>query len=80
MPTYEYECTGCGKFFEKFQNMSDRPIERCPDCSGKVRRLISGGSCVLIKGADTSCALRSTGRTCCGRDERCGKPPCGGEP
>jgi len=76
MPTYEYQCDACGRRFERFQKMSDRPVGRCPDCGGKVRRLISGGSGVLIKGADTSCALRSTGRTCCGRDQRCDKPAC----
>jgi hypothetical protein len=25
------------------------------------------------------CSLSSSGKTCCGRGERCGKPSCGGE-
>ena len=80
MPTYEYECGSCGLRFERFQGMTEKPLKKCPDCGGAVRRLISGGSGVFIKGSDTSCALRSTGRTCCGRDARCGKPPCGEQP
>ena len=51
MPTYEYECTECGHRFSEFQNMNDAPITTCPECSGKVRRLISGGSGIVFKGS-----------------------------
>jgi len=77
MPTYEYECDSCRRRFDRFQRMSDSPVKRCPDCGGKVHRLISGGSGAFVKGTDAACSLRSAGKTCCGRDERCGKPPCG---
>ena len=40
MPTYEYECTKCGHHFELVQSMNDRPRSRCPECRGKVRKLI----------------------------------------
>ena len=50
MPTYEYKCTKCGKTFELMQKMSDPPRKRCPDCRGKVIRLISGGGGILLKG------------------------------
>ncbi len=41
MPIYEYECTGCGKVHEIIQKMSDAPLVRCPQCSGKLQKLIS---------------------------------------
>jgi putative FmdB family regulatory protein len=50
MPTYEYECEDCHHHFEKFQNMTDRPITTCPVCGGHVKRLISGGAGLLFKG------------------------------
>lgn len=51
MPTYEYECTKCGHTFELIQRISDKPVERCPECKGKVRRLIHGGMGVIFKGS-----------------------------
>jgi len=50
MPTYEYECEKCQHRFEEFQKISDDPIETCPTCGGKVRRLISGGCGFIFKG------------------------------
>ena len=51
MPTYEYECTRCGLVFEEFKPMSAPRRERCPECRGKVERLISGGMGVVFKGS-----------------------------
>jgi putative FmdB family regulatory protein len=50
MPTYEYECEECHHQFEKFQKITDEPVKICPICSGKVKRLISGGGGLLFKG------------------------------
>jgi putative FmdB family regulatory protein len=50
MPTYEYECESCHNHFEQFQKITDDPVETCPVCGGKVRRLISGGAGLLFKG------------------------------
>jgi putative FmdB family regulatory protein len=41
MPLYEYQCDACGHRFETIQKFSDPPIERCPKCSGAVRKLQS---------------------------------------
>ncbi len=51
MPTYDYICTDCNYKFEHFQSMSDEPIRVCPNCSGRVRRLISGGTGLIFKGS-----------------------------
>ena len=40
MPTYGYRCTSCGHQFEVFQRMSDDPVQVCPDCQGKVSRVL----------------------------------------
>ena len=43
MPIYEYTCEHCGTF-EQMQRITDAPLERCPKCRRKVRRLISNTS------------------------------------
>ena len=87
MPTYEYECLSCGMRFERRQAIAENPVTVCPECRGTVRRLLSSGTAVVVKGGgasfprqgDRGCSLEQAGRTCCGREERCGKPPCGSE-
>jgi len=51
MPTYEYECTLCGYRFTRFQGINDKPIEKCPKCSGPVKKLISSGAGIIFKGS-----------------------------
>jgi len=85
MPTYEYLCNQCGKHFELQQAITEAPLAECPSCRGEVRRLISGGAGFILKDSPQGsinppsggCSLEQSGRTCCGRDERCGKPACG---
>ena len=84
MPTYEYQCDECGNRFEQFQNMSDAPVESCPQCGGKVRRLIGTGAAVIFKGSGFYATDRRTSsrpncgrdRPCCGRDTPCDTKPC----
>ena len=51
MPTYEYECMECGYHFEKFQSMNEEPIKTCPECNGKVMRLMSKNVNFILKGS-----------------------------
>jgi len=86
MPTYEYECKDCGHRFEKFQNMSDKPLTDCPECGGAVKRLIGAGGGIIFKGSGfyatdyqrEGVSLPACGRNsrCCGRTEPCDTPPC----
>ena len=41
MPTYEYACTSCGERTEAKQSFDDPPLEDCPHCGGKLRKLFS---------------------------------------
>ena len=50
MPNYDYKCTKCNNTFEIFQKMTDEPLVVCPDCGGKLKRLIGTGSGPIFKG------------------------------
>ena len=50
MPTYEYECKKCG-IFQVFQSMNSEKLKTCPKCEENVKRLISGGGGLILKGA-----------------------------
>jgi putative FmdB family regulatory protein len=52
MPTYEYECAGCGHRLEELQSIKAKPLTMCPICKKrKLRRLISGGAGFIFKGS-----------------------------
>jgi putative FmdB family regulatory protein len=50
MPTYEYTCSA-GHRFERFQRMSEPPVDRCPECGAGARRLLSAGAGLLFRGS-----------------------------
>jgi putative FmdB family regulatory protein len=50
MPTYEYVCSA-GHRFERFQRMSEAPVDKCPECSAPAERLLSAGAGLLFKGS-----------------------------
>ena len=51
MPTYDYKCLECDVQFEKFQGITAPPLEECPECNGKVKRLIGAGAGLIFKGS-----------------------------
>ncbi|MCA9120954.1 MAG: zinc ribbon domain-containing protein [Planctomycetaceae bacterium] len=52
MPTYDYECEGCGHAFELFQTISEPVKKKCPQCKkSKLRRLFGTGAAVMFKGS-----------------------------
>jgi putative FmdB family regulatory protein len=52
MPTYDYECDGCGHEFELFQGIKDPVKRKCPECKRfKLRRLFGTGAAVMFKGS-----------------------------
>ncbi len=44
MPIYEYQCASCGKHFEIFQKISEKPLSECKICRGPLRKLVSNCS------------------------------------
>ncbi|MCL2793316.1 MAG: hypothetical protein FWD87_09520 [Spirochaetaceae bacterium] len=36
---------------EIFQQMSEAPLQKCPECGGKIKRLVGGGLGVIFKGS-----------------------------
>ena len=57
MPTYEYQCTKCGKVFEVFQlsppsrSAGSTPTARSATTAPPVRRLIGTGAGIIFKGS-----------------------------
>jgi len=51
MPTYRYECARCEAVHEVFQSISEKPKTKCPDCGGKLNRVIGTGGGVILKGS-----------------------------
>lgn len=41
MPIYEYKCRKCSEVSEAWQKFSDPPLSRCPQCGGRVEKIIS---------------------------------------
>jgi len=47
MPIYEYACEKCDKHTEVIQKITEAPLTVCPDCKGRLRKMISNTSFVL---------------------------------
>jgi len=41
MPIYEYKCLKCKARLEVMQKVSDPPKEKCPQCGGHLKKIIS---------------------------------------
>ena len=50
MPTYQYRCTECGEDLEAVQKFSDAPLDTCPTCSGRLRKVFNAVG-VVFKGS-----------------------------
>ncbi len=52
MPTYDYMCENCEYEFEQFQNITAKPLRKCPKCGQReLKRLIGAGAGVIFKGS-----------------------------
>ena len=51
MPTYSYECGGCGYVFDVFHGISAEPKIKCEECGKKCRRLMGTGAGIIFKGS-----------------------------
>src|SRR2546428_6769627 len=50
VPIYDYRCDHCGHVFSAVQSYKDQPLEKCPKCGKKPRRLI-GSPAIVFKGS-----------------------------
>jgi putative FmdB family regulatory protein len=50
MPTYEYECTDCGRNVEVVQRFDEEPLRICPRCAGSLRKVFHPAN-VVFKGS-----------------------------
>jgi putative FmdB family regulatory protein len=50
MPTYEYACRDCGRNIEVVQSFTDDPLETCPHCGGRLRKVFSAAG-IIFKGS-----------------------------
>jgi len=50
MPLYEYRCLECEVRFERLQRVDDAPVATCPQCGGRVERLL-GVPALQFKGS-----------------------------
>ena len=41
MPLYEYRCLDCLHALTELQSINDEPLQVCPQCGGKFRKIIS---------------------------------------
>ena len=74
MPTYEYECNKCKHRFDLFQTMSAELLKKCPECGGKVTRLLGTGSGVIFKGSGFYQTDYKNKSSSGGAKESCDKP------
>jgi len=74
VPIYDFRCHVCGEVSEFLVPVSaDGGTLTCSSCgSQNLEKLISAPS--LLKDR-----RNTAGATCCGREERCEKPPCSTE-
>ena len=74
MPIYEYRCRNCGQISELLIGVGQGTEEiKCAHCGSKKLDKIMSQSFIATDGNSRG---PRNGKTCCGRDERCSKPPC----
>src|SRR5690606_20397479 len=50
VPTYSYACTACGHTFDIRQSFTDESLTVCPECEGRLRKVL-GNVGVVFKGS-----------------------------
>lgn len=50
MPTYEYKCDSCKNVFEEHQSIHDKPLAKCKECGGALKKIFSPAG-IIFKGS-----------------------------
>jgi putative FmdB family regulatory protein len=69
MPIYEFVCEACGRIVERLQKLTDPPPEACPECGGKMAKIMSRNSFQLKGGGWYRDLYGSGGGTTSSRSE-----------
>jgi putative FmdB family regulatory protein len=69
MPIYEYQCRECGTTSEYLTGTEENESKSCKQCGSPAVEKVLSVSAVLTKTPH-----RASGKTCCGREERCATP------
>jgi putative FmdB family regulatory protein len=74
MPIFEYHCKACGSVSEFLIGVGHEQPISCKQCGSlEMERILSTPFFLA------SAAKNKQGHTCCGREERCERPPCSSE-
>jgi len=73
MPIWEYQCRMCGAVSEFIMGKDGEETIVCRECGSAEMERILSPTTLMNRPLE-----RASGRTCCGREERCDKPPCAG--
>ena len=81
MRIYEYKCRKCSEISEAFQKFSDPPLTKCPQCGGRVEKIMSMNA-FHLKGSgwyttDYAGKNASTGKACEGGTDAGSSCDCG---
>lgn len=71
MPIFEYRCNDCGKTSEFLTGAHGSVVIACKHCGSRAMEKI-----MSVAAMGSPARGKMPGRTCCGRAERCDKPPC----
>jgi len=69
MPIYSYKCQECKEVVDIFLPSLNSKV-RCPNCGSENLEKLFASSFII------GSKMRESGKTCCGRTERCDTPPC----
>jgi putative FmdB family regulatory protein len=75
MPIYEYECSDCGRTFEKLQSLEER-VALCPACGKEAQKVMSASVGYIMKGGNYHGGGRDARESglCCGQTSPCEHP------
>jgi len=65
MPIYDHRCDHCGHAFSVVRSYSDPPVEECPSCGKRPRRVV-GAPAIVFKGSGW---YKTDSRAAAGGDE-----------
>jgi putative FmdB family regulatory protein len=68
VPTYEYECDGCGHAFEQQQSFAEEPLTQCPVCRVDSLRRVQFAPFFFVRDVTTVGQLAEANTKRLGRD------------